>query len=169
MLCVWVRWLVLASCLRCRRPNQLATLRELESKVNLGRVSSLTAGGGLLRVLTSYIRQLPASPTVCDQATWQFPVQPHLTTTSRCRCGCKWLLQARSHTSSSLKSLVAEQCSSRAVASCCCRRTCGPTCVLAHSVSMQVLWCDDSLAIMTGINPDAPVGTKLAFVSGGSG
>jgi len=33
----------------------------------------------------------------------------------------------------------------------------------------QVLWCDDSLAIMTGINPDAPVGTKLAFVSGGSG
>lgn len=34
---------------------------------------------------------------------------------------------------------------------------------------LQVLWCDDCLAIMTGINPDAPVGTKLAFVSGGSG
>jgi hypothetical protein len=32
-----------------------------------------------------------------------------------------------------------------------------------------VLWADDSLAIMTGINPDAPIGTKLAFVSGASG
>eukprot|EP00882_Tetradesmus_deserticola_P018440 GHRQ01019807.1.p1 GENE.GHRQ01019807.1~~GHRQ01019807.1.p1 ORF type:complete len:361 (+),score=156.87 GHRQ01019807.1:398-1480(+) len=41
---------------------------------------------------------------------------------------------------------------------------------LESKVSLgRVLWCKDSLAIMTGINPDAPLGTKLAFVSGGSG
>ena len=30
-----------------------------------------------------------------------------------------------------------------------------------------MLWCGDSLAVMTGINPDAPIGTKLAFVEYG--
>ncbi|WIA34565.1 hypothetical protein OEZ86_012886, partial [Tetradesmus obliquus] len=41
---------------------------------------------------------------------------------------------------------------------------------LESKVSLgRVLWCKDSLVIMTGINPDAPLGTKLAFVSGGSG
>eukprot|EP00878_Enallax_costatus_P010679 GHUV01011155.1.p1 GENE.GHUV01011155.1~~GHUV01011155.1.p1 ORF type:complete len:682 (+),score=208.59 GHUV01011155.1:600-2645(+) len=40
---------------------------------------------------------------------------------------------------------------------------------VAVAAAFQVLWCQDSLAIMTGINPDAPIGTKLAFVSGGSG
>jgi hypothetical protein len=53
---------------------------------------------------------------------------------------------------------------------------CSSTCCLdvfvtltRHPTTNQVLWVEDSLAIMTGINPDAPIGTKLAFVSGGSG
>lgn len=33
----------------------------------------------------------------------------------------------------------------------------------------KVLWCEDHLAIITGLNPDAPLGTKLTFVSGGTG
>jgi hypothetical protein len=33
----------------------------------------------------------------------------------------------------------------------------------------QVLWAQDSLAIVAGINSDAPLGTKLSFVSGGTG
>lgn len=33
----------------------------------------------------------------------------------------------------------------------------------------QVLWSRDGLAIVSGLNADAPLGTKLAFASGASG
>jgi hypothetical protein len=33
----------------------------------------------------------------------------------------------------------------------------------------QLLWHKDGLAIISGLNSDAPLGTKLAFVSGASG
>jgi hypothetical protein len=33
----------------------------------------------------------------------------------------------------------------------------------------QVLWSQDGLAIISGINPDAPLGTKLSFINGGTG
>lgn len=33
----------------------------------------------------------------------------------------------------------------------------------------KVIYCEQNLAIVCGLNPDAPVGTKLSFVSGGQG
>ena len=38
-----------------------------------------------------------------------------------------------------------------------------------HQVLMQVLYAGDSLAILEGLNNDAPVGASLRFVSGASG
>lgn len=35
--------------------------------------------------------------------------------------------------------------------------------------NLQVLYCKDNLAIVSGLNSDAPVGTKLSFVTGGVG
>jgi hypothetical protein len=35
--------------------------------------------------------------------------------------------------------------------------------------SLQVLFVKDSLAIISGLNADAPLGTKLTFVTGGIG
>jgi hypothetical protein len=34
---------------------------------------------------------------------------------------------------------------------------------------LQVLFVKDSLAIISGLNADAPLGTKLTFVTGGIG
>ena len=45
-----------------------------------------------------------------------------------------------------------------------------PICVLYIAPHhLQVLYCKDNLAIVSGLNSDAPVGTKLSFVTGGVG
>lgn len=62
---VMLDWMVVLSLLCFRRPNQLATLRELESKVNLGRVSSST------RSSPSDSPQFEASKQLQQQAQWQ--------------------------------------------------------------------------------------------------
>jgi hypothetical protein len=36
-------------------------------------------------------------------------------------------------------------------------------------INQQVLWHGDGLAIVSGLNSDAPLGTQLAFVGGASG
>ncbi len=36
-------------------------------------------------------------------------------------------------------------------------------------VLLQVLYCKENLAIISGLNSDAPIGTKLTFVTGGTG
>lgn len=91
---------------RISRPNQLATLRELEAKVAVGKVNAGGDKGGAPRYGSSALI-----------AHWL----------------AHWLAHALR----------------------CCL--------------VQVMWADDSLAILTGVNPDAPLGTKLSFVSGGTG
>ena len=50
-----------------------------------------------------------------------------------------------------------------------------PTLRLAHSegihqpLALLVLYAQDDIAIIAGLNADAPLGTKLAFVSGATG
>jgi hypothetical protein len=38
-----------------------------------------------------------------------------------------------------------------------------------HPIALQVLYAQDDIAIISGLNADAPLGTKLAFVSGATG
>ena len=103
---------------RTMAPNQLATLRELESKVSVGKVRRRRAARCLLRAACCaplhaalmHMRSLLLLPSSPDQ----YPPIKHPQTT-------------------------------------------------------QVLWHADGLAIISGLNSDAPLGTKLAFVSGASG
>ena len=46
---------------------------------------------------------------------------------------------------------------------------CAGTIPVLVPCSLQVLFCKDNLAIVSGLNSDAPVGTKLSFVTGGVG
>lgn len=85
---------------RISRPNQLATLRELESKVAVGKVRS---------------------------KEFFFLMSP---------CECQQIVLSDLNKSTSTK---------------------------------QVLYCKENLAIISGLNSDAPIGTKLSFVTGGVG
>lgn len=39
----------------------------------------------------------------------------------------------------------------------------------ACACACQVLYCKENMAIISGLNSDAPIGTKLSFVTGGTG
>lgn len=39
----------------------------------------------------------------------------------------------------------------------------------ACACTCQVLYCKENMAIISGLNSDAPIGTKLSFVTGGTG
>ena len=42
-------------------------------------------------------------------------------------------------------------------------------CLCRHASTCQVVYMEDNLAILSGLNLDAPLGTKIAFVTGGTG
>jgi hypothetical protein len=167
---------------RTMAPNQLATLRELESKVSLGRVRSTgrqtifekmpAIANKLLCRLQPDLAQVTAAVAALQHGQAVEPAeqgQPqqhtHLppfihTNTNAVQNACRKLLVVAFQATGSISAHLClpmhpttDAYVSSGVGSCC----------------MQVLWCKDSLVIMTGINPDAPLGTKLAFVSGGSG
>lgn len=54
----------------CRRPNQLATLRELESKVDLGRVSSFCACADDAAATSRWLRNVPVE-LAASSRRWQ--------------------------------------------------------------------------------------------------
>ncbi|KAJ9515099.1 hypothetical protein QJQ45_028891, partial [Haematococcus lacustris] len=107
-------------------PNQLATLRELESRVCVGKArpdsSSSSSKGG--RTLQPTCLPLPLAPTLSTAAP-----------PPSCPTPC-----------------------------------CPPPHPLPYPLGLpQVLYVKDSVAIISGLNADAPLGTKLAFVTGGTG
>ena len=128
---------------RISRPNQLATLRELEAKVAVGKVSQRLGR--------------PLRPPLATQGS---PVAPQHC--MQCSNGCTMVGGAAG------AGHARGQRSWSDIRPLCTRVAWGPR-RHPHPPALQVVWAEHNLAIITGINSDAPLGTKLAFVSGGTG
>ncbi len=121
---------------RLSAPNQLATLRELESKVNVGKVR---------RARLERLNEAVPRPRRALEH----------------RSACVLLAERCAATVGDREE---EEAPGRGDA-------CPSQQPNAHSSGLgaQVLFVRDSLAIVSGLNADAPVGTKLSFVTGGTG
>ena len=186
---------------RISRPNQLATLRELEAKVNVGKVRKIPLGASepgpvrkswfLLLAATMVPRQRKKNGHGDSPQSEDCDRSCH----SRCLSHPRVAASLRKAVLVCLMHLSCAFCSHKCMHTCiiACVHACTscddgactlrarlpgllvrpgcapPSTLAAAAIILQVLFVHEGLAIVSGLNPDAPLGTKLTFVTGAIG